>query len=154
MTSGRRTTPKAVLLGDRQLDFLENWSADWTGAHMKVALSATILAGVNSEPVNTTGVRLSRLEILPYEVEPENYGPARDMDTNGWPQTGRNRALKAIRKGFGFMIAGDQHLATIVQHGVDEWDDAGFSFCVPSIANIAPRRWFTLQNGANHIEGN
>ena len=33
-----------------------------------------------------------------------------DFDANGWPQTGRNRALRAMRKAFAFHIAGDQHL--------------------------------------------
>ena len=28
-----------------------------------------------------------------------------DMDSNGWPQTGRNKALDVIRRGFGFMYA-------------------------------------------------
>jgi len=43
-----------------------------------------------------------------------------DMDSNGWPQTGRNKALDVIRRGFGFMYAGDQHLTSIVHHGIDE----------------------------------
>jgi len=71
----------------------------------------------------------------------------------GWPQTGRNKALHELRRGFAFMIAGDQHLGTIVHHGIDEWDDAGFSFCVPSIANLWPRRWYPQQPGANHKPG-
>ena len=53
-----------------------------------------------------------------------------DYDSNGWPQTGRNKALKEIRKSFAYMIAGDQHLGTVIHHGVDEWRDAGFSFWV------------------------
>ena len=64
-----------------------------------------------------------------------------DLDTNGWPQSGRGRALRAIRKGFAFMLAGDQHLATVIHHGVDEFGDAGYSFCVPSIVNHYPRTW-------------
>ena len=145
--------PKAKLLGDGQLQFLENWAADWRGAEMKVTLSATVFGCVNSEPKQSAGVRLDKLKNLPKGQYPSNYGPSRDMDTNGWPQTGRNRALKAIRKGFGFMIAGDQHLGSVVHHGVETWEDAGFSFCVPANANIAPRRWFTPKPGGNHQAG-
>ncbi|NQT25285.1 alkaline phosphatase D family protein [candidate division KSB1 bacterium] len=146
----RADHPKAELLGDQQLQFLENWSSDWPDAFMKIVLSATVFGCVNSEPKNTFGVRLNQLKNLPEGEYPTNYAPSRDMDTNGWPQTGRNKALKAIRKGFGFMIAGDQHLGSIVHHGVDKWEDAGYSFCVPANGNIAPRRWFTQKSGGNH----
>jgi len=64
-----------------------------------------------------------------------------DLDSNGWPQTGRDKAVAAMRKGFAFHYAGDQHLASIVHHGIDAWGDAGFSFCVPSISAGYPRSW-------------
>ena len=51
------------------------------------------------------------------------------------------------------MIGGDQHLGSIVHHGIDDWDDAGFSLCVPSVANLWPRRWFPPQPGRNHQPG-
>ncbi|MCK4750703.1 MAG: hypothetical protein KAT15_26780, partial [Bacteroidales bacterium] len=145
--------PDAVLLGERQLEFIDVWASDWKGTDMKVALSATILACANSMPSGKEGDKLDRLKNFPKGVEPSGYLPSKDFDTNGWPQSGRNKALKGLRKGFVFMIAGDQHLGTIVHHGVDEWDDAGYSFCVPAIGNIAPRRWFTKEEGFNHIDG-
>ena len=64
-----------------------------------------------------------------------------DLDSNGWPQTGRDLAVRAMRKGFAFHYAGDQHLPSIVHHGVETWNDAGFSFCVPSISAGYPRSW-------------
>ena len=76
-----------------------------------------------------------------------------DMDSNGWPQSGRNRALRALRKGFAFHYAGDQHLATIFHHGVDEHRDAIWSFCVPSIANLYLRWWEPLEPGKNREPG-
>ena len=39
-------------------------------------------------------------------------------------------------------MAGDQHLGSTIQYGLNEWNDSGFAFCVPSIANHWPRRWF------------
>jgi len=62
-----------------------------------------------------------------------------DLDSNGWPQSGRNRALRAM--GNAVHIAGDQHLASLIRHGIDEHDDGPWSFCVPSIANFYPRMW-------------
>ncbi len=145
--------PDAVLLGERQLKFLNEWAADWKGADAKVVLSATVFACANSTRTKERDDQHNEHGIPLPGIEPDNYKPSEDMDTNGWPQTGRNKALAAIRKGFGFMIAGDQHLGTIIHHGIEEWADAGFSFCVPANANIAPRRWFTPAPGLHRRPG-
>lgn len=121
----------AVLLGERQLKFLDTWSGDWADAKMKVALSATIFCG----GAHIHGGANGRLHA--------------DMDSNGWPQSGRNRALASLRRAFAFHLAGDQHLATIFHHGIDEFRDAIWSFCVPSIANLYLRWWEPLKPGAN-----
>ena len=125
----------AILLGQRQLDFLDSWAQDWRDANMKVALSQTIFCG----GAHIHGSANGRLHA--------------DMDSNGWPQTGRNRALKALRKAFAFHYAGDQHLATIFHHGIDEHRDAIWSFCVPSIANLYLRWWEPLEPGQNREPG-
>ncbi|WP_417734832.1 hypothetical protein [Rosistilla oblonga] len=125
----------AVLLGQQQLDFLDAWAADWHQAKMKVALSQTIFCG----GAHIHGAANGRLHA--------------DMDSNGWPQTGRNEALKSLRKAFAFHYAGDQHLATLFHHGVDEYRDAVWSFCVPSIANLYLRWWEPLEPGANREPG-
>ena len=125
----------AVLLGERQLNFLNNWTQDWAKADMKVALSATIFCGGAHIHGNANG----RLHA--------------DMDSNGWPQSGRNKAIRTLRKGFAFHYAGDQHLATIFQHGIAEHGDGIWSFCVPSIANLYLRWWQPLEPGANREEG-
>ncbi len=125
----------AVLLGERQLAFVEKWAQDWRRADMKVALSQTIFCG----GAHIHGSANGRLHA--------------DMDSNGWPQSGRNRALAALRKGFAFHYAGDQHLATIFHHGIDEYRDAIWSFCVPSIANLYLRWWEPLAPGKNREPG-
>ena len=58
-----------------------------------------------------------------------------------------------MRKAFAFHLAGDQHLGSAIQYGVDEWEDAGFAFCVPAISNVWPRRWYPQQEGGNHQSG-
>jgi len=110
----------AQLLGKRQLSFINHWAADWNeNTDFKVALTQTLLAcaGTKDGKVNF------------------------DMDSNGWPSTGRNEALRALRKSFSFMIGGDQHLATVVHHGADEWDDAGYSVITQAIGCVWPRFW-------------
>jgi len=127
--------PGATLLGERQLKFLREWATDWNGADMKSVLSQTVFCG----GAHLHGQRNNRL-----------YA---DLDSNGWPQTGRNKALREIRKAFAIMLAGDQHLGTIIHHGIDDWNDAGYSFCVPSIANLYLRWWAPLEPGRNRAPG-
>ena len=76
-----------------------------------------------------------------------------DLDSNGWPQTGRNKALKTIRKANAVHIAGDQHLATVVKHGIEEFGDGPWAFVVPAIVNSTYSRWWwpaDEQPGQNH----
>jgi len=47
-----------------------------------------------------------------------------------------------MRKAFAFHIAGDQHLGSTIQYGVDQYGDGGYALCVPSVSNVFPRRWF------------
>ena len=76
-----------------------------------------------------------------------------DLDSNGWPQSGRNRAIELARKAHAVMIHGDQHLATVVQHGIDQWNDAGFSFSGAGIFNGYPRLWAPKEAGKNRLPG-
>ncbi len=121
----------AELLGERQLKFLRQWAADWQDAEMKAVLSQTIFCG----GAHLHGQYSNRI--------------LADLDSNGWPQSGRNQALAEMRKAFALHIAGDQHLGTVIHHGIDDWNDAGYSFCVPSIANLYLRWWAPLQPGKN-----
>jgi len=123
--------PGATLLGERQLKFLREWAADWRGCDIKCVLSQTVFCGA----AQLHGQYDYRLLV--------------DLDCNGWPQTGRNKALQEMRKGFAFHICGDQHLGTFIHHGIDEWNDACYSFCVPSIANLYLRWWAPLEPGKN-----
>jgi hypothetical protein len=124
--------PEARLLGKRQLEFLRSWGQNWTDAALKVVLSQTIFGG----GAHIHGKHDARL--------------VADLDSNGWPQSGRARALREIRRFFGFHIAGDQHLATIIHHGVNEWEDSMVSFGVPSIVNYYGRWWWPLEDPLDH----
>ena len=127
--------PQARLLGERQLKFLDKWSQDWANTDMKVALSQTIFCG-GAHIHGKIGGRLHA-----------------DLDSNGWPQTGRNKAIASLRKAYAFHFAGDQHLGTIFHHGINEWRDSIYSFCVPSIANLYLRWWKPLEPGKNRAPG-
>ena len=125
--------PGLHLLGDRQEKFLEEWAGDFRDASMKAILSQSPFCAVAT---HHGGGKDSNILIA-------------DLDANGWPQSGRNRAIELARKAHAVMIHGDQHLATVVHHGVDEWNDAGFSFAGAGIFNGYPRLWAPKEVGKN-----
>ena len=116
--------PELKLLGDRQLKFLNQWSQDWTGAEMKCVLSQTAFCGA----VHLHGSEDNRL--------------LADLDSNAWPQRGRNKALTEIRRAWAPHLCGDQHLAVFVKHGIDQFGDGPFSFTSPAIVNTVYGRWW------------
>ncbi len=127
------------LLGDRQLEFLEVWGEQYDGVEMKAVLSQTGFCGAAH--------RHGRYE---------NYLHA-DLDCNGWPQTGRKKALRLIRDAGAVHLAGDQHLATLVQHGIEEHGDGPYAFVAPAIVNNYYSRWWAppdLKKGENHNPDN
>jgi len=126
---------EARLLGQRQLDFLHAWGQDWDGVNMKAVLSQTVFANAA------------------HRHGKYNYRLVADLDSNGWPQSGRDRALIEIRRSYSLMIGGDQHLATVIHHGVNDWGDSGYSFCVPSIVNFYNRWWDPKEPARRPIPG-
>ena len=133
--------PHLVLLGQRQLDFLADWVDNWEGGvKMKAVLSQTPFCG--AAHYHGGGSEKNRLHA--------------DLDSNGWPQTGREKALRIIRKAFAVHLAGDQHLSTTLQHGIDEFRDGPFSFVSPAIHNTIYGRYWHPEGekvGANPIKG-
>ncbi len=127
--------PGLTLLGKRQLDFLDHWTADWKNDKLKAVLSQTPLGSVATTHGNING-RLTA-----------------DLDSNGWPQSGRNRALESIRRAHALMIHGDQHVGTLTHQGVDDWSDSGWSFAPPGIANGYKRLWDPIEPGKNRQPG-
>ena len=122
-----------TLLGDRQLHFLQDWGQKNPNT-LKVVLSQTGFCG----GAHIHGQKENRLHA--------------DLDSNGWPQSGRNKALELIKRANAIHIAGDQHLATVIKHGIHEFRDGPWAFIVPAIVNDYYSRWWWPENekaGAN-----
>lgn len=115
--------PGAVLLGDRQERFLAEWAKS-DPERIKVAISQTMFAKAHTH----TGPELKR--------------NALDFDTNGWPQTPRNRAVAILGQARALHIVGDQHLGILAQLGVENWSDGPLTFMATGIANGWPRAWW------------
>lgn len=109
-----------ILLGNSQHRFLDEWSADWANAQLKVIVSQSTYASNHTD---------------------WDDGGLKDYDTGGYPKAGRDRALGAFRKARAFIVCGDQHLATLNRMGIERPRDAALQFCVPAVGNIY-WRWF------------
>lgn len=115
-----------TLLGERQLNFLKDWGSSDT--KLKAVLSQS-----------------------PY-CQPHHLMVA-DFDSNGWPQSGRNRALETIRDANAVMVHGDLHFPTLVQQGIKDWEDAGWSFTLPAVSTATHRAWRPKVDGQNRQPG-
>jgi alkaline phosphatase D len=132
----------APLLGSRQEAFLERWSTDWQECDwMKLVFSQSPFVCLQTLPEGTFGGHQAGLTIYAEGESAPNDVPVADADSNGWPQTARNRTLRLIKKANAIHVCGDQHLGSVAQYGIDEFGDGTYVFCTPAIANTWPRRW-------------
>ncbi|QOD60916.1 alkaline phosphatase D family protein [Polaribacter haliotis] len=146
----------AELLGKRQEKFLNEWVNDWSnGSELKVVLSQTNFATVATIPQKAkTGGVIPSLRIPEAGEYVKGEKGTVDMDSNGWPAAKRDLAVSIIRKGFAFHIAGDQHLASYIQYGLDEHGDSGHAFAGPALNNLWPRRFWPDVDSSNHTVEN
>ena len=128
--------PELKLLGDLQLNFLKQWGENTDQNRMKAVLSATGFCG----GAHLHGKQSNRLHA--------------DLDSNGWPQNGRDKALELIKKAGAVHIAGDQHLPTLIKHGITEFDDGPWAFVVPAIINNYYSRWWWPEDEKPGKNGN
>jgi len=119
------------LLGKQQEDFLRQWADD-------VKKSGRIGAVLSQSPWAHVAM----------------YSPtSADLDSNGWPQSGRNRALNALGDAPVVLISGDVHLGTLCRHGIENFNDGPVSFSVPAFASHANRSWEPIEAGNNRQPG-
>lgn len=107
-----------VLLGARQEAFLEAWASMDAGMP-KVCLSQTLWACLQTD---VNGNRRS------------------DSDANAYPAS-RRRALGLVKQAGALMLSGDQHLASLVRHGLNTFTDGPVQFVAPA-GGTAFQRWF------------
>lgn len=141
--------PEAELLGSRQEAFLGKWADAATKGNWRLVFSATPFMCLQSIPADKFAddvvPSLPRLKPGAY---PESDIPKLDYDSNGWPQTKRDRAVDMLTRAGAVHVTGDQHLGSTGQYGVKEFDDSAWWISSPAIANLWPRRWFPKDGGA------
>ena len=123
--------PDLQLLGKEQEAFLKEWADN-------LKESGGIGAVVSSSPWAHVAM----------------YSPtSADTDSNAWPQSGRNRALKAIGDAPVVMLHGDVHLGTLGRHGVEKFNDGPVAYSIPSFSSRASRKWNPIEPGKNRKPG-
>ena len=126
----------AEMLGPRQETFLREWVRDSSDADFRIVCSQTIFCKATTH----SGGQLNRSRV--------------DLDCGGWPQTARNRALSILNASTDvIMLHGDQHIGSLVQHGVEDWEDGPIALMVPGTSNGFPRAWWPDEPGANRQPG-
>jgi alkaline phosphatase D len=122
--------PDGEILGKQQEAFVRDWIKRTDG--VRIGFSQTTFVSLHTAP---------------------NGDYWLDLDSGGWPQTPRNRALEILAKGDVLLMAGDTHLPSVVQHGVEAYGDSVWQFVVPAVANKYRRWWEPKTDGANRRAG-
>ncbi|MCH2112937.1 MAG: alkaline phosphatase D family protein, partial [Planctomycetes bacterium] len=148
--------PDAVLLGVEQEALLKEWAKQpkpddgW----MKILLSGSPFACLHTLPASAkSDAVVTGLKVPEPGAYPPDDRPVADGDSNGWPQTPRNRAVRALQDAGALHLAGDQHLATLSWYAIDKHRDGTVAFTGPALANTFPRRWMPQSGGANRKKG-
>jgi len=112
-----------AILGDRQQRFL----ADWAGADPgvpKICFSQTLWGCLQTD---------------------ERGRAQFDSDADA-AVAARRTALELVKRAGALLVSGDQHLASLVRHGLDGFDDGPVQFVAPA-AGSAWQRWFEPAGG-------
>jgi len=127
---GTPLAPPRDLLGARQEAFL----AAWAGMHPgqpKVCFTQSVFASVQTKP---DGTRMF------------------DADSNGTPVNGRRSAVTLLKRARALVLSGDQHLASLVRHGIDGFTDGPVQFTAPATGS-SWQRWFHPANALPNAVG-
>lgn len=107
------------LLGLRQEAFLRRWKTMDPGLP-KVVLTQTVWACPQTTPQGH---------------------PLIDFDSNGFPSYARQVAVSLVKDCGALILSGDQHMASLIRHGVRDFDDGPLQFTGPAGA-AGWQRWF------------
>lgn len=135
------------LLGEAQMEFLENWVKTFNKTDFKVLLCNDNFATTYTHTPFVDSIVKSATSIM-------NIGQATvaDMNTGAWPQNERNRLLSLIRKCHTFILTSG-YPAKIVHHGISNFKDASLSIEVPPVYSEKKRYWMPSYSGSTYLSG-
>lgn len=133
----------AKLFGQKQQEFLQQWSKNWNNALIKIAIVQSDFADIASYP-DSLHNQFTYPLFYPYEKEARNERReilSKNMLVNAWPQNKRNKTIETLRKCYAFSISGGSNLGRLTHHGIDKTADAIYNFTPPPLVNKVPERW-------------
>ena len=113
-----------TILGDRQERFLAGWAAADPGSP-KICFSQTLWGCLQTD---------------------ERGRAQFDADADA-AVAARRTALELVKRAGALLLSGDQHLGSLVRHGLDGFDDGPVQFVAPA-AGSAWQRWFEPAGGS------
>ncbi len=126
----------AEMLGSRQEAFLRRWTEEAADADFRFVCSQTIFCKATTH----SGQQLRR--------------SLADLGCGGGPKKARRRALTILQSAPDVvMLHGDQHLGSLLRHGVETWEDGALALMVPGTSNGFPRAWWPEAPGENRAAG-
>ena len=126
---GRIDRASLTILGDRQERFLAAWAGSDPGT-AKICFSQTLWGCLQTD---------------------ERGRAQFDSDADAAVR-GRRSALGLVKRAGALLLSGDQHLASLVRHGLDGADDGPVQFVAPA-AGSAWQRWFEPAGGLPNRRG-
>jgi alkaline phosphatase D len=127
---GTPLQPPRDLLGARQESFLQAWASMHPG-QPKVCLTQTAYACVQT---SLSG------------------GPMKNADSDGTPVPARRTAVSLVKAAHALLLSGDQHLGSLIRHGIDTYIDGPVQFTAPA-AGSSWQRWFEPANALPNSRG-
>ena len=118
-----------TILGDRQERFLAGWAAADPGSP-KICFSQTLWGCLQTD---------------------ERGRAQFDADADA-AVAARRTALELVKRAGALLCSGDQHLGSLVRHGLDGFDDGPVQFVAPA-AGSAWQRWFEPAGGLPNPAG-
>lgn len=133
LTTQELNNDNFTLLGKKQLKFLNKF-VEKESDNLKIILTQSAYASLT-----TINQESHPLKDLPATLSGK-HKLNRDMDTNGWPKTGRDKAMSIIGTEPVLFLCGDQHMGSVVEL-FDTLNNGTHFFTIPSISNTWPRTW-------------
>ena len=133
LTTDQLNNKSLRLLGEKQLGFLDKFLSK-KAKGIKIVLTQSAYASLT-----TINKESHPLKDLPATLSGK-HKLNRDMDTNGWPKNGRDKALDIVGSTPTLFLAGDQHMGSVVEL-FDSINNGTHFFTIPSISNTWPRTW-------------
>lgn len=83
----------------------------------------------------------------------ETGAPTHDYDSTGFPVTGRDRAVQLVGNAGAVILSGDQHLAAVIRHAINDFTDGARAVRLPGRVIIVRAEFLTAETARRQGTG-